>query len=373
MTMEATPIYSKPVKNHRTDELKRLDPAAEVVKKFTSKYDTIQPINGGMSRRESRSPPAAVKRVTPTGGYVEQDSMDEEVAEITEQELMQVESFFRSQQTQVYVCECLANLYHMTMGPSGADSTRGSGGNGRCPSAVSTSSWSSGRSDSSSESSTLASSPEWSLALTGIPVLLFDRGQTRARSKRRLQIVLAERGSGFALWFDVIDNLSNYRSLAPNFHAMHFSGDHRQMVGFSFDRGQASSDFLRRVELLTADPLNISLSVPKNKRGKRRAVKRSTSVGPVSTKSRPNSNSPRTKSEMPRKSDISLPCCFQHVTSVDLNDKEKLFSLATLVNGLQGMTLNSDHAMSLITRNASSLTNSPSRTKSSSDIHGGIY
>ncbi|XP_035222478.1 uncharacterized protein LOC118195293 [Stegodyphus dumicola] len=201
-----------------------------------------------------------------------------ESGELSEQDIMQVEVFFRSHKTHVSVCRCLANLYFTS-----ADSNQ--------------------------------KPKEWELARTGIPVLLLDKGDTRARNKRMLQIVLAEKGSGFVLWKDVIDNLSNYKAEeSSTFHTMYLSSDHRKMAGLSFDVLEAAEKFLHEIEQLTADPLNICLSVPKQKKKKQKSVKK------------------KEKVKQPRKCDISTPCCFQHVTSVALDDKKKLFSIATLVS-----------------------------------------
>lgn len=51
----------------------------------------------------------------------------------------------------------------------------------------------------------------WDLRFTGIPVVVLDLGETRSRSKRRIQILLAERGTCFTLWRETIDNLSSYK------------------------------------------------------------------------------------------------------------------------------------------------------------------
>lgn len=51
----------------------------------------------------------------------------------------------------------------------------------------------------------------WELRFTGIPVVVLDLGETRSRSKRRIQILLAERGTCFTLWRETIDNLSSYK------------------------------------------------------------------------------------------------------------------------------------------------------------------
>ncbi|XP_076341724.1 uncharacterized protein LOC143242240 [Tachypleus tridentatus] len=138
-------------------------------------------------------------------------------------DIAQVETVFRSHKTLVFVFQCHANLFF------------------RKP------------------------EEEWQLALTGIPVLLFDKGETRARTKGRLKLVLAEKITGFILWHDVIDNLTNCEAQDNTFHTMFLSTDHSQMGGFSFENKTAARKFHEQVDLLTSDPLNISLSVPKAK------------------------------------------------------------------------------------------------------------
>lgn len=192
-------------------------------------------------------------------------------------EVEQVESCFKSHKTFVYACRCLANLYLTE-----ADSSGNPG--------------------------------KWDLARTGVPVLLLDKGETRARTRRMVHIVLAERGTGFALWRDIIDNLSSYQKSAVTFHTMHVSSDHRRMAGLSFDVSDVAQEFWEKVEELTSDPLNISLSVPKPH-----------AKGLKKRKSKEDKHKP-----LPRKCDISLPCCFQHVTSVGSADRERFYSLSTL-------------------------------------------
>lgn len=257
------------------------------VKLIMEKYDSLRCLNSQIDNLQISSDSGdSIAKVSfddsnsPTddlnGDYDEDNSVFEN-GELSEQDIMQVEVFFRSHKTYVSVCRCLANLYFST-----------SDGNER--------------------------KNEWELARTGIPVLLLDKGDTRARNKRMLQIVLAEKGSGFVLWKDVIDNLSNYKAEeSSTFHTMYLSSDHRKMAGLSFDVAEAAEKFLKEIEQLTSDPLNICLSVPKQKKKGLKPLKK------------------KEKVKQPRKCDISTPCCFEHVTSVALDDKKKLFSMATLV------------------------------------------
>ncbi|XP_076311068.1 uncharacterized protein LOC143225479 [Tachypleus tridentatus] len=209
------------------------------------------------------------------------ESEDSEISEyqsvdtdLTEQDVSQIEMFFRGHKTYVYVCHSLANLYFTRAVSYG------------CPG-------------------------EWELEKTGIPVLLFDKGDTRARNRRRLQIIVAEKGTGFVLWGDVIDNLTNYKAQENCFHTLCLSNDHRQMAGLSFDNPEAAVEFFGEIDHLTSDPLNISLSIPK-RMGKTRKKK-------------------PTKVKLPKKCDISQPCCFQHVTTVGLQDQKHFYTLSTLV------------------------------------------
>lgn len=95
----------------------------------------------------------------------------------------------------------------------------------------------------------------------------------------------------------------------PAFHTMCLSSDHTRLAGLSFDNSKAANDLWQHIERLVSCPENISLSVPGKKKKK-----------PV-----------QKKVVLPAKSNISQPCQFQHVTSVDAADRSRYFSLQTLV------------------------------------------
>ncbi|KAK2716399.1 uncharacterized protein LOC136038048 [Artemia franciscana] len=218
---------------------------------------------------------------------VYKDAKDEgiETGFVTERELMRVETFFRGNKTDVCVCKTLANLY----------------------TAKSESSLRHSQENLLDSSST----PAWELRFTGIPVLLLNTGATKSRNKRHIQIILAERATGFTLWSDIIDNLSSYTVVDKTFHTMRLSTDHRQMIGFSFDDGKHACNFHKKLLELTANPANISLSMPK---ANKKLLKGTTPPKPA-------------KFKLPKKSDISQPCFFRHLTNVDIHDQNKLYSL----------------------------------------------
>lgn len=235
----------------------------QAIQQISEKYDSL----GLLKEKMETLSVASVESGDGRSAYPPPD-------EVSDQDVMQVEMFFQSQKTSVFVCPSLVNLYL-------------------------------------TEPTNVGEEPQWTLKCTGIPVLLLDKGDTRPRNQRRIQLVLAERGTGFVLWKDVIDNLTNYSARDDNFHRFYLSWDHRCQAGLSFDNCDAAKELLKRIEVLTSDPSNISLSGPSSKHRKQ-----------------PKKTLQRVK--LPKKADISQPCCFQHVTRVDLGDKANYFSLSTL-------------------------------------------
>jgi len=231
---------------------------------------------------------------------------------LTEMELMRVETFFRGNQTQVYVGKSLANLYLRT--------AKSLVGLNRCSSQPDVCSRTLQRQENRVS--------DWQLKFTGIPVVLLDMGATRSRDQRRIQLVLAERATGFTLWRDIIDNLSNYEAADATFHTMRLSTDHRHIAGLSFDSPEAADELFRYIETLTSNPANVRLSAPKSTSRTSNFLRFFTSSG--GKKCGKLAKHPALPA-LPRKSDISQPCFFQHVTSVDTTDRGKLFSLQSLV------------------------------------------
>lgn len=205
---------------------------------------------------------------------------------LTDEDRNQVEMFYRSHKTRLFVAKCEANLYF---------------GSARRHSAVV---------PSRSAAARAAESPEnWMFLKCGIPVLLLDSGESRRQ--RRLHIILAERGSGFVLWRDTFDHLTGY-SVSPNvgFHTMHLSKDHTKLAGFYFADSLSATEFFDFLSNLTSDPDDPLLSLSNGTKKKKKDRKK-TGCGATSRKE---------KRKPIRREDISLPCCFTHVTKLDRND-----------------------------------------------------
>ena len=63
---------------------------------------------------------------------------------------------------------------------------------------------------------------------------------SKSQTCRQIQLIVAEKGSGFMLWKDLIDNLSSYSVPDCTFHTLYLSADHRQIAGISFDDAVAA-------------------------------------------------------------------------------------------------------------------------------------
>lgn len=201
---------------------------------------------------------------------------------VTDLDLNQVEMFYKSQKTSVTVCRCLANLYFgsaiVTMASAPSARLGPSGQAGASPA-------------SGSES--------WEFINTGIPVLVLDSGEHHR--ERKLTIVLAEKGTGFTLWKDIVTHLTCYTCPHANFHTLRLSADNNKLAGLSFDDGKAAVDFAATIKQLTSDPDDDLLML--SKKGKKKKKKQKESKKP--------------KYLPPRKTDISQPCCFVHVTKLE--------------------------------------------------------
>ncbi|XP_071941811.1 uncharacterized protein [Antedon mediterranea] len=177
---------------------------------------------------------------------------------ISDEEVRQIEAFFLSLNCQVYVCPGLANLYFTTL-------------------------------------EGIANLSGWELVQKGIPAVVYNRGNPGSRRDKQLQIYLAERGTGFVLWNDSLNQQSNYKSPSKNFHTMALSTEPGKIAGLSFDSERAGNELLRTVNTWISDQKDVNLGTIKDKRKDTKKKNKSKVL----------------------KTEISLPCCFEHITNVD--------------------------------------------------------
>ena len=253
---------------------------ASAIKKISDKYDSLGKINPApfLTKQELSKMLADPEDLDDDeeNGFGDPEILDEFITPeappdkpLSEQDIMQVEMFYRSHKSEVFVCQCVSQMYF-----------------GSAPK------------HSSMQIHLPENSDNWTAVKAGIPVLILDTGESRR--DRRLSLVLAERGTGFMLWRDIVNHLTGYREVQPAFHAMHLSTDHTRMAAFQFDDAGAASDFLLRLSHLTSDPDDSILNLTgRSKKKKESKFKR------------------KGKYKAPAKSDISSPCCFTHVTNID--------------------------------------------------------
>jgi hypothetical protein len=94
-------------------------------------------------------------------------------------------------------------------------------------------------------------------------------------------------------------HLTAYKAPHANFHTLHLSTDHTQIAGLSFDDKKAASEFVKKYLEYTSDPDDELLKLSKGKKKKVKQEKQ------------------KTKFKPPKKTEISQPCCFVHVTKLD--------------------------------------------------------
>ncbi|XP_048769581.1 uncharacterized protein LOC125675814 [Ostrea edulis] len=263
--MEGLTIQDSPEGTYCTTEeiiymQQKANKAKQGINRISEKYDAVDKF-GPQSKKElsgSRER-LTISDPTPSGSNRPGLNVCNFAEGVTEEDLLQVDMFYRSHKTEVFVCQCLANLYFGKV---------------------------------------KANQDQWKFAMTGIPVLILDTGDHHRN--RKLQIVLAEKGTGFLLWKDDIDHLSTYKAEHPNYHTMSLSTDHTKLAGLSFDHSTAASDFHSTIEKLTSNPDDELMSLSKTKHKRRKSEKKKVP-----------------KYKPPKKTEISTPCCFVHVTKLE--------------------------------------------------------
>ncbi|KAJ8032521.1 hypothetical protein HOLleu_26072 [Holothuria leucospilota] len=182
---------------------------------------------------------------------------------VTDEDIHQIELFFLSLKSRVFVCPALANLYFATL-------------------------------------EDMASLGGWELQTTGFPTLILESGDLDGNRQGRLSLCIAEKGTGFILWKDVISKETGYKAPERNFHTMTVSEDKGKLAGLSFDDEGSAINFYHKVQTWIEEDFALRHSEYK-KKGKKNKDKK---------KKLP-------KQKLPRKETISLPCCFEHVTKLD--------------------------------------------------------
>ena len=206
---------------------------------------------------------------------------------VTPKDTARLDLFYHGRDSEVMVCQCLADLRFGTAVHSGSEEVN-----------------------------------DWSpVTNIGVPLLILNTGKGKRR--RELLVIIAERETGFPLWSDKINYLSNYRQTDPKTHVFQLSNNLKKVAGFTFHCEKAAEDFLHRFQETTKNP-NDNLW----------KVSSGGTTGSDHKKKRRPFSFRRLKPKKPSKNDISLPCNFSHITSVDPQDRVLSEDLSPLSRSL---------------------------------------
>jgi len=196
------------------------------------------------------------------------EKRENESVELTEEDFAQIEMFFRSHNTEVFVGQCISTMY-FSITPR----------------------------DAPPPQCTPKNSSKWTKIKQGVPVLVHDTGA--GRRKRQLSINLAEVGTGFILWREIINENTHYKVISPCFHTMTVTEDNNRLIGLDFDDPSAAHEFVYRLKTMSCN-YHSPKDVPDGAQNFEKSKSKK-----------------KSKYKAPNKSDISSPCCFTHVTNLD--------------------------------------------------------
>ncbi|CAF1426462.1 unnamed protein product, partial [Adineta ricciae] len=196
---------------------------------------------------------------------------------LTANDILKVESSYRSIGTQVFACHCLCDLFITT-----ADR--------------------------------LAKLEDWIRFQHGLPVWLLNSGTDLKRTSR-FSLIIAEHGSGFPIWEDTINGFSDVKQARAQ-HITFRLSDQKTLAVLRFHDLAASKDFYSYYKSIRCDTRyeHLFSTEALNKHH------RSASCGSLLRKRRKNHKSIN-------KSSISNPCQFQHITCLQVKDRVRLITL----------------------------------------------
>ena len=142
----------------------------------------------------------------------------------------------------------------------------------------------------------------WNYVKTGVPVLVIVHDdQTKSRNTQ-MELCIVDRQNGFATWRENITEASEYKVTQRNFHTMKLRNpkEEGEMVGLKFPSEEIAAVFYKDVQCNIPDESTLEVNQSPKHADKKKSVK---------CKDR--------QSKRLSKDDISSPCMFTHVTSIN--------------------------------------------------------
>ncbi|CAF4240635.1 unnamed protein product, partial [Rotaria magnacalcarata] len=156
----------------------------------------------------------------------------------------------------------------------------------------------------------MANLKDWKKLYTGVPIWLFNTGMNPKRF-RSIRLVISELGSSFTLWDTIVNGASDVRLPKPR-HITLKSLETGTILALKFEDTNATDEFHQYFVKLSCDPRNKDLfDVFNAKRRPAVFILRKRKI---------------------KKSAISKPSHFNHITKVDENDKDSLYTYSVLVD-----------------------------------------
>ncbi|CAF2367143.1 unnamed protein product [Rotaria sp. Silwood2] len=192
---------------------------------------------------------------------------------LNEKDVLKIASFYKSIGTLVYVAHSIATLY-------------------------------------TSDFDAMANLKDWKKLYTGVPIWLFNTGMNPKRA-RCIRLVISELGSSFTLWDTIVNGASDVR-LPKSRHITLKSLETGTILALKFDDANATDEFHQYFVKLSCDPRNADLFDVFNAKRRR----------PVFILHK----------RKIKKSAISKPSHFNHITKVDEHDRDSLYTYSVLVD-----------------------------------------
>ncbi|CAF3639688.1 unnamed protein product [Rotaria sp. Silwood1] len=192
---------------------------------------------------------------------------------LNERDVLKIASFYQSIGTLVYVARSIATLY-------------------------------------TSDFDAMANLRDWKKLYTGVPIWLFNTGMNPKRA-RNIRLIISELGSSFTLWDTVVNGASDVRLPKPR-HITLKSLETGTVLALKFDDTSATDEFHQYFVKLSCNPRNADL------------------FDIFNAKRRPPEFTLRKRRI--KKSAISKPTEFNHITKVDEHDRDSLYTYSVLVD-----------------------------------------
>ena len=159
-----------------------------------------------------------------------------------------------------------------------------------------------------------ADSETWTYCKTGVPVLVLIHGDEKDSMKvTALQLCLVDRPTGFTTWREFLSEDSDYKMSQKNFHTLKLlSSLDGSMAGVKFPSEEMAAIFMKDVQCNMPDDFIADVSHSSSPRHSSKSDQKN-----HSRNGKDKDKDKRKSVKRISKDEISSPCMFTHVTSIN--------------------------------------------------------